>query len=170
MNAWIWLLGFPYCQKKMSGKKIAIITQTGGGAVTGSDLLGMNGMELAILSEATVNELKEVYPTWLEPSNPIDIWSTIQSNAKESMAKGLDITMNKCLDAVLRDKGVDGVLYLPISFDYFHEHDLKQVTEIYRKYNKPVVTWLVGAEEENDHWKKQLEAGVFQFIEGWKQQ
>lgn len=151
--------GFSLLPKKMNGKRIAIITQTGGGSVTGSDLVGMYGMELAALSEETKAKLREIFPPWLEPVNPIDIWSTIQHNAKESMCQGLDKTMMHCLDAVLADDGVDGVLYLPISFTYFHDHDIASFTEVYRRHNKPVVTWLVGSESEFIHWRKQLEDG-----------
>ncbi len=143
---------FSLLPKGLQGKRIGVLTFTGGGAVTASDLLGTYGFELARIGEQTKAKLRQIFPPWLEPGNPVDVWSTIEQ-------QGLDRTMQVSIDALLGDEGVDGVLVLPIAFDYFADFDFKTFTEIIKRHGKPVLTWLIGEADHMPVWTRKLEDG-----------
>lgn len=136
----------------MDGSRIAILTMTGAGAVVASDLLSERGLELATLDESTVAALDPLYPDWMAPENPVDIWMSITRH-------GIDDTLTKCLEALLADDGVDGVLVEALAFDYFEGFDFDRFVDIAGRSDKPVVTWLVGAKQHTPYWEGELEAG-----------
>lgn len=136
--------------KRLNGTRVAIITHTGAGAVVGADTLGMYGFELAVLSEETKTKMRTIMPPWAAAGNPADIWSTVEQ-------AGIDRTHQVVLDAVLRDPGVDAVLFLPLIFDYFKNHDFAACRRIVARYDKPVVGWFSGIFQEFPRWKAEYE-------------
>ena len=58
----------------MRGRKIGIVTYTGGYGIMGADACAKFDLELAELSPATVDRLSAMSPPWLAIGNPVDIW------------------------------------------------------------------------------------------------
>jgi len=58
----------------MPGRKIGIVTYTGGYGIMGVDACEKFGLKLAELSPTTVNRLSALSPAWLAVGNPVDIW------------------------------------------------------------------------------------------------
>ena len=134
----------------LRGNRIAIVTHTGAGAVVGADLLGLHGFTLADFSPATVERLQMVFPDWAEVTNPLDIWSTVER-------VGIDHAHHECLDAVLSDPNVDGILWMILSFDHFSSQDFAGIRNIVSRYNKPVVGWMTGNVALYPAWQRQFE-------------
>lgn len=118
--------------------RVAILTFSGGGGVVSSDHISDLEMELALLSPRTLEILRSVFPDWMEPANPVDLYPAFEKN-------GHTETFRTTIEAVLEDPGVDAVyahLFIPPVdiplFDYDH------MAEMVRKHRKPLVVWLLG--------------------------
>jgi len=118
--------------------RVAVLTFSGGGGVVTSDDLADLDMELAKLGPATLSTLRTVYPDWMEPANPVDLYPAFEKN-------GHTETFRKTIEAVLEDPGVDAVyahLFIPPIdmplFDYDH------MAQMIRTHRKPLVIWLLG--------------------------
>ncbi len=121
--------------------KIAVLTFSGAAGIVSSDIIESMGMKLAEFSPETVARLQKVYPTWMPPENPGDLYPALEIN-------GPTKTYEEAIKAVLDDPGVDGVLIhifalaTPLILKAIDNRldDLK-------KKNKPIVTWLMGDPE-----------------------
>ena len=87
------------------GRRVAIVTNAGGPGILAADACEANGLQLAQLSDATTNKLREFLPAAASVGNPIDM---IASATPEHYAR--------TLRAVLVDPAVDSVLaiYIPV--------------------------------------------------------
>ena len=121
----------------LKGKRMAVLSASGASGVVCSDLLGVHGLELAELEPRTVARLAEVYPAWMPPKNPCDIWPTIEQH-------GLAKTVEACMEALLDDGNVDGLLFLPIAFEVLSNETVRGALEIAKRSTKPVVCWPIG--------------------------
>jgi acetyltransferase len=121
---------------RRGGKKVAVVTWSGGAGIVNADHLDQRGMTLAQLSPATLERLREVYPPWMEPGNPADIWPAIERHGRR---KAIDVTLRALLD----DPEVQAV-----HLHYFMQPDLMpQVRDslaAVAESKKPVVVWLAG--------------------------
>jgi acetyltransferase len=124
-----------------SGGRVAIMTFSGGAGVVASDSVTDSGIELAKLEDSSIGRLREVYPEWMEPANPLDLYPAIERN-------GVQKVFPHCLETLLTDPGVDAVFlhvfawYPPDSFVGF-----EGVAELARKKQKPIVAWTMGDSE-----------------------
>lgn len=83
------------------GRRMLILTNSGGPGVIATDALMDEGLELADLSEATKQRLRSVLPPAASVHNPIDM-----------LAQGGPEQFGDCLQAVLEDENVDGVMLI----------------------------------------------------------
>ncbi len=120
----------------LKGNKVAILTPSGGAAVMSLDAMEQCGFELAKLLERTVNAIKEFFPAWSPPLNPIDIMAA-------SLHHGYKMVYGITLAALLADENVDAILCIA-GFP-----TLKTIKTAIRGRNKPVVTWVLGEWGEN---------------------
>ncbi len=115
------------------GKRVAIISASGGGAVILADKCSQMGLDVTELSEHTRNALDEVLPFFASSSNPVDL--TAQVITQRDL-------LYRCLRIVEQDPNVD---LLMVSFqlgqDLF-ESISGQISELYGHLSKPFV--LVG--------------------------
>ncbi|MDX1581668.1 MAG: CoA-binding protein, partial [Alphaproteobacteria bacterium] len=119
--------------RPLEGEKLCIITNGGGAGVMAADLLGMEGGEMAELSEQTIEALDEVLPANWSRANPVDI---IGDAPAERYVKALEILSRaEELDALL-------VMHAPVAVT--SAEDLARgVVPILREMDKPVLTnWL----------------------------
>ena len=118
------------------GNRVAIITPSGGGATMSLDAMEQYGFELAKLSEMTISTIKEFFPTWSPPLNPIDIMAA-------GMRHGYRMVYRSSLEALLKDENVDAILCIA-GFP-----TLRTIKTAIDGRDKPVVTWVLGEWGEN---------------------
>jgi acetyltransferase len=130
--------------EEMRGKRVAVVSFSGGGAVLAIDALDRAGLELAHLSQATVAAIRDLFPDWMGVHNPVDIWIPV--------AKDLHHAFPRIMNAVLADEGVDAVLCIYCSYNLpkyaqfdasGHIRDLSAANR-----GKPIACWSYGQDIE----------------------
>jgi len=125
----------------MKGDRVAVITFSGAAGIMISDSLERQGLKLASLSPETIEAVAQLSPDWMPLGNPLDIWPAVMLNGTEK-------AYSMALEAVLRDRNVDGVVCVAIGpeipeFSFLDVSEaLKEVTE--KLPDKPVAAWLYG--------------------------
>ena len=144
---------------KKKTARLAILSFSGGAGVVASDQIYELGLELAQLKPQTLAQIKNVFPEWMEPSNPVDIYPAMERSGPKE-------TLRVALEAVIKDPGVDGVFVhifappvnIPI-FDYEH------IAQMVKETSKPVVAWIMGHGEVAEQIRKQLEKNKIVVVE-----
>jgi acetyltransferase len=94
--------------KKIKGKKIGIITMSGGTAGVMSDLIDKYGYRLSPLAESISSQLLNVVPEFTKPTNPLDTGISVFGNP-EAFAKSAEI--------FIKEKNLDMIgMALSVSF------------------------------------------------------
>lgn len=121
------------------GNGVAVVTAAGSVGVVVSDLCEEHGLKLPRFSSQTVDALKGLFPEFMPPSNPVDLWFAIE---KLGMTKALEAA----LGAPLRDPNIDVAILLLAGFEYTLDVVEKKVVQrIARECGKPVIVCtLVG--------------------------
>jgi len=129
---------------EMKGKRVAIMSYSGGGAVLAIDALDRAGLELAELSDQTKATVKRLFPEWMEVHNPLDIWMPV--------AKDLNDAFPLVMNALLEDDGVDAVMCIYCSYNLpkYERFDASgYIRDLSAKdRSKPVVCWSYGQDIE----------------------
>jgi len=86
---------------KSLGKRVAIITTSGGSGILATDALETNGLELAELAPESLAELRNIVPSYGNANNPVDVTAAVMSSPD---------LFEKCLDILAHDKGVDSII------------------------------------------------------------
>ncbi|MDR9439889.1 MAG: acetate--CoA ligase family protein [Halomonas sp.] len=86
--------------QKSRGKRVAVISDGGGQATIASDRLAEAGLELAELSEATRQKLREVLFPQASTVNPVDVAGSTDANPS---------LLATCMEIVAADETVDSV-------------------------------------------------------------
>jgi len=120
------------------GRRVAIITQSGGAGVLMSDRAEELGLEVPRLAPGTVSRLREVLPAFAATDNPVDV--TAQFIADPSILK-------ESVKAVLADPDVDiAAIWLQL-MDGFVEPLTRIFGELLEETDKPfVVSWVAAPE------------------------
>ncbi|MCJ7773790.1 MAG: CoA-binding protein, partial [Desulfobacterales bacterium] len=82
--------------------KIAVLAFSGGAGVLATDSIGDYGMALTQFNDLTINRLKEVFPVWMDPLNPVDLYPAMEKNGRRK-------ALLHALEAVMADPDVDAV-------------------------------------------------------------
>ena len=90
------------------GKRVAVVSFSGGGIILAVDAIEGAGLTLASLSEATKRKLQDRFPSWMAVDNPVDVWIPV--------AKNFHTAFPEILELVLRDESVDSVLCIYCSY------------------------------------------------------
>jgi len=119
---------------------IAILTFSGAAGIITSDTLEQMGMRLAEFSSRTLERLKGVYPSWMPPENPADLYPAMEIHGPEK-------TYMESFRAVLPDTGVDAVILHvfapPVNVEWIPV-DLDELQGLMDENKKPVITWIMG--------------------------
>jgi len=119
------------------GNRVAVVTAAGSVGVAISDLCEERGLKIPELSAVTVNELKDVFPDWMQPKNPIDLWFSIEQI-------GLTRTLETSMSAALSAPDIDALVVVLAGFEYTLEVIEKKVVQrIAKKYGKPVIVCVI---------------------------
>jgi acetyltransferase len=124
-------------QRRPKGKRLAIVTNSGGPAVIAVDtLLRLEG-ELATLSKDTIETLQSHFTFSKYIQNPVDLLF-------EASPKDYETAMKSCL----KDKEVDGVLVIHTPSYASQQREIAEaVVSAAKAYSyKPVLTTWMGAE------------------------
>ncbi|MBW2030065.1 MAG: CoA-binding protein [Deltaproteobacteria bacterium] len=124
------------------GNRVAVVTAAGSVGVVVSDLCEERGLKLPDLTGETVKDLKEVFPEWMPPKNPIDLWFSIEQ-------MGLTKALEKSMSAPLSAPNIDALIVILAGFEYTLEVIEKRLVQrISQQYGKPVIVcMLVGYNE-----------------------
>lgn len=85
-------------QHRPRGRRVAVVTTSGGSGILAADAVEAHGLEMAALSEQTLAVLDEVVPAFGSTANPVDVTAAVMSNAS---------LFDRTLDVIADDPGVD---------------------------------------------------------------
>ena len=149
MNALIAL----YATGKLpAGKKMAVITISGGGGVVVADKCPEYGLEVVKLHPKTQESLREFFPSFGSVANPVDLTSQLF----------VDTTLfQRALRLVMQDPGIDvgGFFY---NLEMPDPEAVNKIIEVYNEAEKPLIifTWPTGQDYAVEAKKKLIQAGV----------
>ena len=112
---------------------MGIVTNTGGPAVIGTDVMAAAGLTLPPLSEKTERVLKETLFAEASVANPVDV-----------LATGTAEHYRACLDAMMEDDNFDCV-FVNFVTPFFVDTDsiAREIAQVHRQKKKPLVCNLM---------------------------
>ena len=122
------------------GNRIAIMTYSGGAGIVSTDFLDTLGLTLAELSPTSLDILQTVYPAWMPPDNPMDLWPGIIGNGSVK-------AYNEAVRAACSDPGIDGIFAHCFVGGFALEPDLPTMARLAREAGKPLICWISGERE-----------------------
>ncbi len=140
----------PFQPASSAGNQVALVTVTGGGGVVTIDLMAAHGLYPAKLNPSTIEKLKEVFPPWMPPSNPVDIWPSIEQ-------VGVERGVGESLCAVLEDDNVDGAILLTFASRDVAGFPAQKLGEACGRTRKPIVSWVFGDIRFFDEYRGRME-------------
>jgi acyl-CoA synthetase (NDP forming) len=117
--------------------KIAVLTFSGGAGIVSADFIDAQGLETAILAKETIQKLQTVFPDWMPPSNPVDLWPAIEKN-------GFGRVYHTAFGAVSKDPGVDAILHHVFIPGGHKPVDLSHMAAMAHQAGKPIFCWMLG--------------------------
>ena len=87
--------------QRMRGRRIAVITTSGGSGILATDAIEHCGLELARLSPETVTTLEGIVPAYGNATNPVDVTAAVMAEP------GL---FERCLEVLAEDPAVDAIV------------------------------------------------------------
>lgn len=88
-------------QKRLSGKRVAVITTSGGSGILAADAIERYGLELAELKPETRAELDQIIPSFGSSANPVDLTAAVMADRELFM---------RALNVLAADPGVDALV------------------------------------------------------------
>lgn len=118
------------------GKRVAIVTNSGGPAALASDSLSLYGLRLALIEAATQEEMREKLNPAAQTANPVDMLGG--ANEEEYL---------HALNKVLADTGVDMALAILVPQALVNPEKVAEaIVQAAKLTNKPVIACLMGKE------------------------
>lgn len=135
-----------------AGKKMAVITISGGGGVVVADKCPEYGLEVVSLTEKTQQSLREFFPPYGAVGNPVDLTSQLFVEPE---------LFQRALRLVMQDPEVDvgGFFY---NLEMPDPEAGKRIIEVFKEFKKPLVifTWPTGQDYAVEAKKSLVKAGV----------
>ncbi|MEA3253659.1 MAG: hypothetical protein U9Q17_01780, partial [Chloroflexota bacterium] len=125
----------------MSGRRIGIVTYTGGFGIIGVDACEKFGLKLAELSSDTIEKASALSPSWLGVGNPVDIWPGMMISGNP-----MPFMEEESVNNLLCDWGVDAVVCVISAALRTVGAELYQITERAAREHpdKPLVFYIYG--------------------------
>jgi len=134
--------------------RIAVVTYTGAGGILSADFLEKAGLSLAKLSPGTLDALSAIYPSWMPPRNPLDLWPAME---RQGPLKALSVALR----SVFADPHVDGVLLHTFVGGVMSYIDLGEASSLSLAAGKPLFCWLLARKDEGGRFKESaLQHGI----------
>ncbi len=139
--------------------RVAVMTYSGGAGIVSTDFLAGAGLALAHLSPESIRRLETVFPSWMAPANPVDLWPGILVN-------GTHQAYAETLRALLADPGVDAVFAHCFVGGFDLDPDLPAMARLANEARKPLFCWISGQRDAVFEFQKEaLALGVPAFRE-----
>jgi acetyltransferase len=117
------------------GKKVGIITHTGGVGAIAVDACEEFGLEVVELETKTTRKVQELSPQWQTIKNPMDIWPACEEH-------GHRVAYEVAVNAALADANVDGILIImPLFPGVFDCSEV--IIDAAKKHKKPIAVWAM---------------------------
>lgn len=120
--------------------RTAILTFSGGSGILACDLLEEYGLTVARFSPETKEELGKIFPDWLPPSNPVDLFPAFG-------LKGPLPAFTSAFAAVVEDPLVDVIFMHYFAGLYRNFQGMQEMKEIADREGKALVMWVIGRRE-----------------------
>jgi acetyltransferase len=127
--------GLSLWQGRTAGTRVGIITFSGASGIVASDHIAGLGMRVATLSPETLRVLKTVFPAWMSPRNPVDVWPAVEQVGQ----KAFEVAAR----AMLADPQVDAI-YLHLYLDWKLLEMGVGFLDCLKGARKPTAIWLIG--------------------------
>jgi len=151
--------GFSKTVAYRPGGSTAVMTFSGGAGIVTADLLEDRGIRLADLSPETMAALKELFPPWMDPSHPVDLWPAVEQNGAARVYVG-------AAEALMKDPAVDSLVLETFAWEFGKTDFIVAIGDLKKKYGKPVAVWQVGRSPLNEQFRSAWEdAGLPVFEE-----
>ncbi len=122
-------------------KSVAVLTYTGAAGIVSTDIMHEHGLVLSELNSITLDKLQTVFPEWMPPSNPVDMWPGIILNGSEK-------AYSTAMEAVCADPAVDAVFVHCFAGGFSLKADLEMMAQTARKADKPLFCWISGERDQ----------------------
>jgi len=128
------------------GNRVAILTNGGGPAIMATDACVSFGLKMATISDETKKKLATLVPAEASLVNPIDMIASATAD-----------TYSKCLSLLLADDNIDMVIVGFTPPVMVKPMDIAlAITEVKRRYSKPVVGFFMAQESFFDEFPKMV--------------
>lgn len=127
-------------QPAPTGRNVAVLSFSGANAVMAADYVADSTLELADLTDETLETVKEYVPDWQPVRNPIDQWLALSA--------GPQTAHEAPLRAVLDDPNVDAVISIHLATEATEFENFGDVYARAREEfpEKPILSYMMGAD------------------------
>lgn len=149
-------IGAVMAAARPGGRRVAVVTTSGGSGILAADALEAHDLELAGLRPETTAALDDIVPSFGSTANPVDVTASVMSDGS---------LFDRTLDAICEDPGVDAIL---ACFCVITGKDVDDVVDSLAKVaarsGKPVLAVRTGADHlAPDADRRMREAGIPSF-------
>lgn len=130
--------------------RTAIMTFSGGSGILACDLLEEKGLAVAEFTPETKEKLSKVFPDWLPPSNPVDLFPAFA-------LKGPLGAYLSAFECVVSDPGVDVIFMHYFAGLYRNFEGIKEMKEQADRAGKQLVLWVIGRREGVGTFRREAE-------------
>jgi acetyltransferase len=142
--------GFGKRENSFKAGRVAILTYSGASGIVTTDYLEKFGLDLAVLSPATIKRLERLSPAWMPVKNPVDYWPAMEKN-------GPVVAMKEGLSALYADPNVDGVVINLFAGHGVWGFDLLELIDVIKDRKKPILSWIIGLKDNVENAKIRME-------------
>ncbi|RJR33786.1 MAG: hypothetical protein C4576_27800 [Desulfobacteraceae bacterium] len=121
---------------KKGGKRVGVVTFSGASATVSADHLIQRGMDVPLLSEKGKKALAEIFPSWAEIENPVDLWPAIERTGRMSAYAA-------ALRVIMREPGLDAI-FVHAYVDQTILEPLAEALKVLRETGKAAALWVIG--------------------------
>jgi len=144
----------------MKGRKLGIVSISGGLGIMSIDACHQFDLELAKLSPITMKRISDLSPQWQAVGNPVDIWPAYMV-LKQSLTK----VLTEAIDAICNDNEVDAALLI---WNLWRQQTYTQICQFLPKLaeahpDKPLVCCFFGTYAEEAKNKLELNGRIVVF-------
>ena len=136
-----------------AGRRVAIVTNSGGPGIMATDALLARGLQLADLSEATKAALRTKLLPEASVENPVDV-----------IAGGGPESFRVAVEAVLKDPSVDSVLVIYTPPVFMDDEAVVKAILAPDRHGKPLIACVLGKESGGKAFHLLTEANVPTFV------
>lgn len=131
-------------QPAPQGRNVAVLSFSGANAVMAADCVANSSLELADLTDETLETIKQYVPDWQPVRNPVDQWLALGSGPRTAHEEPLQ--------AVLDDPNVDAVvtIHLATEATKFEDFEGVYVDARERHLDKPILSYMMGADVKQE--------------------